>query len=1368
MDIGQFASIAQIRILLVPVGSIRRSAFEKYSGLVRSFEHIRLGDIPPDTREDKNRFLPSPLASGNLHLSFLTHPPPTWRSAFNLFRISSFPLAVIGIADCTSGATASSLVAEFKADLSTLLPDGLPFPFTTKCLAFEEGEGNANMNLSTSTSELVTIPSLMGNKQVYVGTLLAELCHDIIVEFPSIVRCIDTPHGLDTLNSEILPRLGRIGGVYYLHRSAENPVEPVRNGGQRSGTPSSNPAADRVTSGMASSPTKLSVPPAAKKRNSAGGYNSGRLAKTLGDLYLLSGKLSDASYWYTEAVSLFRAAQDTIWNASALEGQCIVEVLEAWNMGESLHASLGGNVLADPWANISDKMGQAINLYSRAAPTNPSPANTIFPLDNEHSSIVFLYISAVLRYSHLLLCIWSSKGWNPLSVSSAFSTTLPPTFSPDKPSIGTLYRMSALSNITRSFIGQVVAQCHGPFLLHLQPSDIIFVFSVMAKYYSGLGFRRKEAYVLRELQAALVDLIVLGREESRSDVSEVMSGYTRSLEINPDDPTLPFSQPGSVARRDQDNEEGNTSVLRITQHIAAVYGIDLQAVKLVDGLEIDADHSTDAMQPSHLDPRNVVQYGWPELQVGVVREATAVTEALPDHASKAQFSLSTIKQLHQHLTASEQQHLHDSAARGLNTVRRRGGRQRIEFWPDNLIIRLDVIPLTPHKHPIEQSWKRLETSTSASTAKGPFIYEPKGKKASTAHVAVQNEALEFEVLLRNPYHFDLEVQSIFLSTTGLEFQTQPHPTVAPADSEIVVVLSGIPLETGTLTIRGCFLQLPGGAPKEMLVPLPEDDDTRLSVQRLSGIDNDSDRIKYAGLESNHLVSSRGEMAYKSKRASQTPSLRFLQVQITPEQPLLRLRRSSIVHGSLMMFSGERSSIHLTVENISTLPVDFHRLTFEDSTIASAQQTLDEGDMSVAEAYEAEYELLRRPFLSWDPTEDRRVIAPGATLNLKVACYGKLNCTSGTIHLSYAYADRHQSNETSPESSSSLSDIFHLRQIQYPVNVTVYHTLECNNLDIIPHHTFQALPPLDGDISEEGPGRRELMEVGEPGEYCLVFVDVSNVFGMPFNATLTRHQADTPDASITRVVSPGSTVRLFLPVKRFVLSSQDCTAPIPALTNRQFVVSKEKLSQEEERLQRELFWYREELFKMIEATWTEDATHRSGIISLRSQRLTLLMYESLRRDCIIIETGFETMHTEAGTAETSLTDTEKTRLTSSLPFRGRNSWRVELCEMVHLVIRVRNELDRPCRLSLTCRPVHPTPSEHAIFDGWLSNNLLGVLQPGDSTTKTFAVVFVAEGTFNFRVDVEELDLKEGTPLRELGRYPAMSSRFVTAIVEEGSR
>lgn len=53
MDPLDFGSLAHIRILLLPVGSIKRIDFEKWASKIRSFTNIRLGDIPADTREEK-------------------------------------------------------------------------------------------------------------------------------------------------------------------------------------------------------------------------------------------------------------------------------------------------------------------------------------------------------------------------------------------------------------------------------------------------------------------------------------------------------------------------------------------------------------------------------------------------------------------------------------------------------------------------------------------------------------------------------------------------------------------------------------------------------------------------------------------------------------------------------------------------------------------------------------------------------------------------------------------------------------------------------------------------------------------------------------------------------------------------------------------------------------------------------------------------------------------------------------------------------------------------------------------------------------------------------------------------------------------
>jgi hypothetical protein len=60
----------------------------------------------------------------------------------------------------------------------------------------------------------------------------------------------------------------------------------------------------------------------------------------------------------------------------------------------------------------------------------------------------------------------------------------------------------------------------------------------------------------------------------------------------------------------------------------------------------------------------------------------------------------------------------------------------------------------------------------------------------------------------------------------------------------------------------------------------------------------------------------------------------------------------------------------------------------------------------------------------------------------------------------------------------------------------------------------------------------------------------------------------------------------LPVKKFRLSDDQISHPIPTLSDRQFVVGKSKLSIEEEQAQRELFWYREELLKIVSARWKE--------------------------------------------------------------------------------------------------------------------------------------------------------------------------------------
>jgi hypothetical protein len=51
METYAFASLAHIRILLVPVGLIPKALFESYTAEIRSFTTLKLAEIPSDTKD---------------------------------------------------------------------------------------------------------------------------------------------------------------------------------------------------------------------------------------------------------------------------------------------------------------------------------------------------------------------------------------------------------------------------------------------------------------------------------------------------------------------------------------------------------------------------------------------------------------------------------------------------------------------------------------------------------------------------------------------------------------------------------------------------------------------------------------------------------------------------------------------------------------------------------------------------------------------------------------------------------------------------------------------------------------------------------------------------------------------------------------------------------------------------------------------------------------------------------------------------------------------------------------------------------------------------------------------------------------------
>lgn len=91
-------------------------------------------------------------------------------------------------------------------------------------------------------------------------------------------------------------------------------------------------------------------------------------------------------------------------------------------------------------------------------------------------------------------------------------------------------------------------------------------------------------------------------------------------------------------------------------------------------------------------------------------------------------------------------------------------------------------------------------------------------------------------------------------------------------------------------------------------------------------------------------------------------------------------------------------------------------------------------------------------------------------------------TNATVHISYGYVKRPtQDLEPSPNN-------FHVRQLTYPVMVTVYQMLACENMNLL---TLQE--PLATEQRSEV----------DSSEWCLFSIEVRNLYGQPFEVSFDR-------------------------------------------------------------------------------------------------------------------------------------------------------------------------------------------------------------------------------------------------------------------------
>ncbi|KAJ3909329.1 transport protein Trs120 or TRAPPC9 TRAPP II complex subunit-domain-containing protein [Lentinula edodes] len=413
---------------------------------------------------------------------------------------------------------------------------------------------------------------------------------------------------------------------------------------------------------------------------------------------------------------------------------------------------------------------------------------------------------------------------------------------------------------------------------------------------------------------------------------------------------------------------------------------------------------------------------------------------------------------------------------------------------------------------------------------------------------------------------------------------------------------------------------------------------------------------------------------------------------------LKIRRTTVTHGALMLYDGEMFPIGIRFENIPPLPIDFIQLAFDDSTMTPAQEALTEGELSVFETYETEYALIHRPVFFWIKN-DSVAIAPGRNVTLTINCFGK----EGTIHASYSYIHR------DPFDNEEAS-VFHTGQLSYPLMITVYRMLESHEMDILPY-------PYPTGTDDNLVINKSNLFVQDNGAWCLFSVDIMNRYGIPFEVSIERIQEDVPWGKTLVNVPPGSTsrynvgqsvyaklntlCRLVIPLEKFLSGDEHISRPIPSLCDRQFVVDKTKLSDAEQKMQRKLFCYGEELFKCLRCRWREAGETRYGDLSLRNQRLTLTMLKTLLKP---IE-------------------------------QSAGKYHLPCSERVYLHIKVTNFTETTLVFTLD---VNKDLHEHVIDDGILCAIRVDRLEAKESREVEVAVCFLCHGRFEALASTRVLD------------------------------
>ena len=322
--------------------------------------------------------------------------------------------------------------------------------------------------------------------------------------------------------------------------------------------------------------------------------------------------------------------------------------------------------------------------------------------------LAYLHTGLALRISHFLLIIWAASGWGSVALSSLLSHTLPRSFphplSADQirdPNARrkrkrTLGMLGSESLLSRASIYDHAGSALGPHHRAMTKTEQLAVHVEVVWLARYLDLPRKEASVTREVVKRIGVMVVEAREEHRrhnaagfprrapASSAEPTSGLTANASVGLGLGMAVASTPSAVAVRRRESTDGNEGVMALFERALSLMGLDL--------LDFAGEPTGSAVNREEEETLPLNRFGWPELQVEMMKEGIAVAEALPDHPAVVRFCTTALNVLYRHLNPASQLHVAKMFPIALSVIRRRGmDMGALPWWvPGKVVLSLEI------------------------------------------------------------------------------------------------------------------------------------------------------------------------------------------------------------------------------------------------------------------------------------------------------------------------------------------------------------------------------------------------------------------------------------------------------------------------------------------------------------------------------------------------------------------------------------------------------------------------------------------------------------------------------------------------------